>query len=496
MQSGDRSSGPPQQAEVDPRQRRRVLAVCLIGMFSTTFPATILTISVKRIAENLHSVPTTITWVTTAPMLAAAVATPVLGRIGDLRGHRRMYLFGLILAGSFSLLTAAAWSATSLIAFRTISQIGAAATVPSTFAILFRSFPASERVRASSLASGTLAGASVVGVIIGGPLVDLVGWRPIFLIQAGISFVAFLPAILILPRDVKNRARTPVDFAGAAALAISTFALTFGINRLGVWGLSAVPIIALALVPIAVWALVRIERKARSPLLPLRVLAASNTRVVSAATFLLGAGWMGNFIITPLLLQSVMGLSAGTTSLISVPRATFIMAAAPVAGRLGVRYGERRIVIYACTALAVIMCLMAAGAASTTLLIIGLALPLSGWAFGHAQPGLVSAMGHAVHEEDFGLATSLQQTSNQIGSVVGIGLFTALAANSTTTGPFVLVYLLTAGCAMAAALISTRMRDGHALTAHTPAPVDDGSEPQPFIETETGEPSLLTNRSN
>src|SRR3978361_1657697 len=159
--------------DADARHRRRVLVACLVGMFSTSFPATILTISVKSIAVDLHSVPSTITWVPPAPLLAAAVSTPVLGRLGDLRGHKRMYLFGLVLAGAFAILTAVAWNAASLIFFRTISQVGAAATVPSTFAILFRSFPKSERVRASSLASGTLAGAAVIGVIIGGPLVDL-----------------------------------------------------------------------------------------------------------------------------------------------------------------------------------------------------------------------------------------------------------------------------------------------------------------------------------
>jgi MFS family permease len=464
----------------DPRRRRWILISCLIGMFSTTFPATILTISVKSIAADLHSVPTTITWVTTAPMLAAAVATPVLGRLGDLRGHRRLYLFGLIMAGSFAVLTAIAWNAFSLIAFRTVSQFGAAATVPSTFAMLFRAFPPTERVRASSLASGTLAGAAVVGVVIGGPLVDLFGWRPIFIIQAAISFVALIPALTFLPKDARNRERTRVDYAGAAALAVATFLLTFGVNRMGVWGLSPLPIACLVLVPFTVWLLVHLERRARSPLLPARVMSARNTQVVSAATFLLGAGWMGNFVITPLLLQSVMGLSPGVTSLISVPRAASILASSPVAGRLGVRFGERRIVIYASASLAVIMCLMAFGAATTTVVTIAVALPLSGWVFGHAQPGLLSAMGHAVDEADFGLATSLQQTSNQIGSVVGIGLFTALAANSTTPGPFVLVYLLTAGCALAAALVATRMRDSHALSRHLPSTIDDGRELGPI----------------
>jgi predicted MFS family arabinose efflux permease len=223
-----------------------------------------------------------------------------------------------------------------------------------------------------------------------------------------------------------------------------------------------------------------VERRARSPLLPLRVLSARNTRVVSAATFLLGAAWMGNFVITPLLMQSVLGLGAGLTSLLSVPRAGFIMASAPAAARIGVRYGERRMVIAACAALAVIMGFMAFGAAITSVVCVAVSLPLSGWAFGHAQPGLLSAMGHSVDEDDFGLATSLQQTANQIGSVVGIGLFTSFAANSTTPGPFVVVYLLTALFAAGAGLLATAMRDSHAIAPHLPPPVDDGREVGPF----------------
>jgi MFS family permease len=451
----------------NPKHPRWLLMVTLTGMFSTAFPVTILSISIKPIAVDLHSTPSTITWVTTAPMLAAAVCTPVLGRLGDLRGHRRLYLAGLVTASIFSVLTALAWSAFSLIAFRTVSQIGAAATVPSTFAMLFRSFPAHERVRASSLASGTLAGASVVGVIIGGPLIDLIGWRPIFFIQAAISLAAFVPALVVLRPDgpVSTAARKPIDFAGAAALAVATFALTFGINRLGVWGLTPVTVGSLVAVPIGVWVLILIERRAASPLLPLHVLSARNTWIVMAASFMLSLGWMGNFIVTPLLLQSVMGFSAAITSLIIVPRAGSVMLVSPLAGRLGIRFGERKMVIGSCIALAAIMCLLSLAAITTTVVVLIIALSLSGFAFGNAQPGLISAMGHSVSEEDFGLATSLQQTANQIGGVVGIGLFAAIAADATTPGPFAFVYLITAGLSVACALIAFRLRDSRSRSA-------------------------------
>ncbi len=433
---------------------------CLAGMFATTFPATILTIAVQPIALDLDSTPSTVLWVTTAPLLAAAVSTPLLGRLGDLRGHRRMFLTGMLVAGLFAVGTALAWNAGSLITARTISQLGAAATVPSSFAMLFRAHPPEQRVRVSSLASATLAGAAVVGVVVGGPLVDLVGWRVIFVVQAVVCAAAFVGALLVLPVDEGGRERVPLDLPGAVALAVLTLALTFGVNRLGIWGWSPVPVACLAVVPVALWALIRIERRASSPLLPLRVLSSRNTRVVTAASFLLGAGWMGNFVLTPLLMQSVLGLSAGLTSLLSVPRAIFIVGAAPTASRWGQRFGERRMVVVAVGALALVMASMSVGAATTSVIAISIALPISGWAFGHAQPGLVSAMSHAVDERDFGLATSLQQTANQIGAVVGIGLFTSLAGDATTAGPFVVVYLLTALCVMLSVPFAMLIRDG------------------------------------
>lgn len=459
-----------------PRHARALLLVCLIGIFSTSFPITILTISVKPIADELHSLPTTITWVSTAPVLAGAVATPVLGRLGDLRGHRRLYLVGMAIAVLFSILTAVAWNASTLIAFRTLSQLGAAATVPATFAMVFRCFPREERVRASALASATLAGAAVIGVVIGGPLVDAFGWRPIFLIQASIALLALLPALVLLPPDV-TRDEDTIDYAGAAALAVTTFTFTFGVNRLGVSGPRPWVLATLLLSPVALLVLVRVERRATSPILPVELLRLREVRAVAAGSFILGAGWMGSFLITPLLLQSVMGLSAGATSLVSVPRAGFVALSSPVASRLGMRHGERKLVRWASIGVALSFVLLAAGASAQSTLLVTAALAAGGWAFGHVQPGLITSIGNAVEERHFGTATSLQQTANQIGAVVGMGLFTSLAADATRPGPFVLAYLFAAVCAVGCAVLSRWLGDEPMAFVPAATVSDDGTEP-------------------
>lgn len=478
--SGGRVGATSARLMEHPKYNRWLLLVTLTGLFSSSFPGTILAISIKTISGDLHSEPGTITWVTTAPLLAAAVCTPVLGRLGDLRGHRRLYLVGMTVASAFSLLTAIAWNAFSLIIFRTLSQVGAAALVPSTFAMLFRTFPPAERVRASSLAVATTSAAAMFGVVIGGPLVDLIGWRPIFVIQASMCALLLLPAMLILRPDEPTERRQPVDYAGAFALALATFALTFGINRLGAWGPTPLSVGSLVVVPIAGWALIRIERRAQAPLLPLKLMSSRNIWFVVTASFCLSASWMGTFLMTPLFLQSVMGLSVGITALIVVPRATSAMLAAPLAGRLGVRFGERKLVIAACLLLGGTMILLALGAHERNIPIIITAIALSGGCMSGALAGLASAAGHSVNQHDYGVAVSLQQTSGQIGQVVGLGLFAAIAANSTTAGPFLLVFFIAAGCAATSAALATGLRrTERAITTSVagPALAEDLIEP-------------------
>jgi MFS family permease len=145
------------------------------------------------------------------------------------------------------------------------------------------------------------------------------------------------------------------------------------------------------------------------------------------------------------------------TSLISIPRATFVALSARSASRLGSRHGERRVVVAAAAGLSLVMVTLALAAATTTLALVAICLAASGWLWGHITTSLVSTVRHAVDDGDFGLVTSLQQTANQVGSVIGIGLFTAIAADATTPGPFVTVYLVAAMCALGTALITGRL---------------------------------------
>ena len=441
-----------------PKYPRLLLLNCMAGMFATSFTSTILAVSITRVARDLHSTPAVISWVITAPMLAAAIAMPVLGRLGDIRGHRRVYLIGFSLAIVFGLLTTVARNPAWLIGSRTLAQLAGTATVPASFAMLFQSFPPGERVRASAWASATLSAAAVTGLVVGGPIIDTIGWRPLFLIQAGLALAALLPAIIVLRPDEPREQKVPLDRAGAVFLALTAFCLTFGVNRIAAVGPSPVVVTLLALCPVGAWLLARTERASSHPLIPLRLVKNRNVWLASVASFALYAAWLASFVVTPLLLETMFGYSATTTSLITLCRTGSTLVAAPSASRLGSRFGERPTLIVSSAVTAVSMVLLGAGAWDGNIAVVVSALLLGGLAFGHAQPAVVAVIANSVEPSDFGLATSLQQTATQMGSVFSIGLVTAIAAGATTAGPYTEAYVVAAVLATAATAVASRVR--------------------------------------
>src|SRR5687768_7997234 len=252
-----------------PRYPWIVLAVALFGLFSVGFTITVLSVSIPRIASELDSDTSTVTWVVTGPLLAFAVVGPAMGKLGGLYGHRRVYGISMACVSVFAALTAAAWSARALIAFRTLGAATGAPAGPASIAIINRLFPRERRVQAMGYWSMVGAGGPVVGVVAGGPIVETFGWRWIFIAQVPLTFAGLLLALLVLP-ETERRDRATFDYAGAIVLALGATALLFAINRGPLWGWSSPRIVGgFVVAPVALAAFVAIERRVRNPLLPL-----------------------------------------------------------------------------------------------------------------------------------------------------------------------------------------------------------------------------------
>ncbi len=463
---------------LDPR-RWRILTTVLFGLFSVNVTITILAVSIHGIAEELRTSEATMTWVVTGPMLAFGVIGPLVGKLGDRVGHRRLFLGGLAGAAVMAVASALAWNAGSLIAFRTLGAIEGAATGPAAFAIVSRTFPRTERVRALGYWSMVGAGAPVVGVVAGGPLVEAFGWRWIFLAQVPITLVALGFAWRLLPETPRHR-HGRFDVAGAVLVALSVTPLLLALSesaRLG-WG-HPIVIASLVVAPLALAGFVRVERRAEHPLLPLRYLGRPGFTFAITAQAFLNAAYMGSFILTPLLLQNVLGYSETRTGLVSIARPLAFSLAGPFAGAVVLRLGARRAAGLGAAGVVGALAWMATlGAASTVPLIMG-ALALAGVGMGLAMPPLAASVTVSVDEHDYGIAGAAQQMVIQVGVVFGIQVMQAVqqarVGAAGLEGSYHAGYL--AGLALAAvgAVAATRIFAAHVDRTAAAADGDDDS---------------------
>jgi EmrB/QacA subfamily drug resistance transporter len=423
------------------RYRWWVLWTALAGLFATGFTITILAVSLGDVAADLHTSKTALTWTVTGPFLALALSMPLFGKIGDVSGHRRVYLLGLAGYTVATALTAFAFDGSSLIAVRVLGAVPGAATGPASMALIMRAFPEGDRVKAMGWWSLVGAGAPVLGLVAGGPLVDAFGWRSIFLVQAPLAALALLVAVPVL-HETPRLGREPIDYGGAAMLAAATVSVLLALSlgaQLG-WSSPVVPLL-LGLAVVSGTVFLVVERRAARPLLPLEFFARRNFTASLVAQYASNFAYMGGFIVTPLLVQSVFGFSVAQTSLAMVCRPLTFSISAPLAGYAAVRVGERRASVVGCALVLISMGLFALAAASETLAFVFAALLLSGLGLGASSPSLITSAANAVEPERLGVANAAQVMVTQIGAVTGIQVLSTIQGGASGTGPFVLAYV-------------------------------------------------------
>lgn len=451
-----------QRVASHPRYPWLVLAVALFGLFSVGFTITILSVSIPRIAEELGSDTSTVTWVVTGPLLAFAVVGPAMGKLGDLHGHRRVYGLSMVCVSLFAALTAASWSAGALIAFRTLGAATGAAVGPASIAIINRLFPRERRVQAMGYWSMVGAGGPVIGVVAGGPIVETFGWRWIFISQVPLTLAGLLLAMLVLP-ETERRARASFDGGGAAVLAVGATGFLFAINRGPLWGWSNPMIVAgFVIAPISVVAFVAIERRVTNPLLPLAYVRRANFSFAIATQGFTNFAYMGGFVITPIFLESVFGYPETRVGGLMIARPLAFAIAGPLAGYVAVRVGERTSAIVGSAFVVASMLALSTVAPGTSDLVIVGALALSGIGLGCSSPALSASIANAVDERDLGVAGAFQQMMTQLGVVVGIQVMQTVAvvreASSGEVGAYGEAYLVGGAVAFLGLLTSFFVR--------------------------------------
>jgi EmrB/QacA subfamily drug resistance transporter len=409
-----------------------VLATTLFGLLTITFTITILAVSIPGIAEDLGTDESTLTWVITGPLLAFAVVGPAVGKLGDRTGHRRVYLWGMAGGALFAALSALAWDAPSLIVFRMLGASIGAATGPASMALINTTFPPERRAQAMGFWTLVMAGGPVLGVVIGGPVVEHVSWRLIFVAQTPIALLGLLVAFVLLP-DTEREERPPFDLAGTLLLAAAVGAALLGLNQGPSRGWTSPLVLAtFAIAPLLLTAFVSVERRAPDPLLPLRYLRRRNVRLPLIVEFTNNFAYMGGFIMTPLLLEQVLGYGETRAGLLSIARPLSFSISGPLAGFVAVRVGERSAATFGTLAIVASMLGMSLVSPVSSDALIVVALALSGIGAGATLPAMASSIANAVDDRDLGVIGAAQQMVSQLGAVTGIQILQTVQASRET----------------------------------------------------------------
>ena len=446
----------------DIRYRRRLLAVVMLAVMTFGSLMTIVTVSLDLIADDLDSSRATLTWMITGLMLAVAVASPIAGKVGDMRGHRRMFLIGLTGGLITTLLSAVAWDPVSLIVFRVLFGLTGAMMMPSSIALMMQAYPAEQRATAMGWYQFAMTGAPTIGLVAGGPLIDIVGWRAIFVGFAGVTLTALVSGYRVV-RPTPRLADQQLDYPGALTLGGAVLAGLLALTRLadkvrttslGAAATDATVLWLTGLCVVLAIAFINVELRSPAPMLRLGYFRRRNFTLPMVSSALVQFAYMGGFVVTPALLDRLYGLSLGAIALILVPRPGVFSLASPVGGYLATRIGEKKpivaggiLMIGSMVAFAAAALVDLDGGRTLGLGLVVLGLSLSGAASGISQPSVTSMVVGSVDEADIGIANGMIQQLMFIGIVSGIQTMNVLVGDSTEPRQFAITFSVGLGVA-------------------------------------------------
>ncbi|MET7277933.1 DHA2 family efflux MFS transporter permease subunit [Kribbella sp. NPDC005582] len=310
----------------------------VVGFFMILVDSTIVSVATPAILNDFGTDVGNVIWVTSAYLLAYAVPLLVTGRLGDRIGPKKMYLTGLTVFTLASLWCGLTSSIAMLIVARVVQGLGASMVTPQTMAVITRIFPPDQRGKAMSLWGATAGVAVLVGPILGGVLVDGLGWQWIFFVNVPVGVIGFVLAMRLVP-DLPTHEHK-FDLLGVALSTIGLFLLVFGIQEgqkydwgqitgpISVWSLIIAGLVLLG--AFAFWQ----SRNRNEPLLPLALFRDRNFSLANLS--ITTVGFAVTAMAFPLMLyaQAVRGLSPTKAALLLAPMAIISGALAPFVGRL------------------------------------------------------------------------------------------------------------------------------------------------------------------
>ncbi|MFD4429575.1 DHA2 family efflux MFS transporter permease subunit [Nocardia sp. NPDC058497] len=411
------------------------LFALVVGFFMILLDMTIVAVANPAIMKDLNSDISNVIWVTSAYLLTYAVPLLVTGRLGDKYGPKNIYLIGLAVFTGASLWCGLSGSIGMLIAARAAQGIGAALMTPQTMAVITRTFPPDKRGAAMGLWGGVAGLATLLGPILGGVLVDTLGWQWIFFVNVPVGVIAFGLAMWLVPALPTNDHK--FDFVGVALSGIGMSALVFGIQEgnaddwsLRIWlliGFGALMLVAFV---------VNQARNRGEPLVPMSLFRDRNFSLSNTAIAAMGAAVTSMMVPSYFYLQAVREMSPTMSALVFAPMAIVTGVTAPFIGKFSDRLPPRLVPTIGFTLFAgSVFSFAALMTPDSPIILFLIAAAVAGLANACIWAPLASTATHNLPVAQAGAGAGVYNTTRQVGSVLGSAAISALiAARLTANG--------------------------------------------------------------
>jgi EmrB/QacA subfamily drug resistance transporter len=441
--------------DADARTRWIALYVLCLGMLMIVLDATIVNVALPSIQDDLGFSQSDLSWVVNAYLIPFGGLLLLSGRVGDLIGKKRVFMWGLALFVAASALCGLAQSQGMLIGARFLQGLGGALTSAVILGMIVTMFPEPrEQAKAIGVYSFVAAAGASIGLLAGGVLTEAINWHWIFFVNIPVGLVTAVFASRLLERDEGIGLAKGADIPGALLITTSLMLGIYTIIEATDYGWGSARTLGLGAIALALMAgFIYRQANARTPLVPLRIFRNPNVTGANAIQVLMVAGFYGLFFLGALYMQGVLGYGAVEVGLAFLPVAALIgFFSIGITDRIVTRYGAR-------TALISGLLFVTAGMLLFTQVPVGAdyvadmlpSMILLGVGAGLVFPSVVALAMSSATPEDAGLASGLTNTTLQVGGALGLAILATLSTTRTEN-------LVAEGASQASALV-----DGYQL---------------------------------
>ncbi|PKM84443.1 MAG: MFS transporter [Firmicutes bacterium HGW-Firmicutes-11] len=438
----------------------KVLLVLFLGVLMGALDIAIVGPALTPIKDYFGAASRDMTWVFSIYILMNLVGTPIIAKLSDMNGRKKMYIASILLFSAGSLVVASAPSLSIVILGRAIQGFGAGGIFPVASAVIGDMFPPEKRGRALGLIGAVFGIAFIVGPVVGGVLL-MISWQAIFLVNLPIAVLLLYLAVKYIPSS-SPRKKVPFDWAGMIVLSIMLGSFVFGVNQLDTTDLIS-SIVSTKVLPYLVasilllFFLIAIEKRSVNPIITPILFGSRQLKISHTLAF--GAGFCEvSLVYLPMLAVASFSISPSGSSFMLIPSVLALSVGAPTFGRLLDKIGSKKVINFGTACLTVGMLLLAAFVSNWTMFFISTVI------VGFGLSALLGApiryiLLNETNEQHRGSAQGLMTIFTSTGQLISAAVIGAIIGSATNpVAGFSTAYLIIGVFSLALVLVSTRLK--------------------------------------